>query len=459
MKKSSGPKRGFASFLGNIALAMLGVGVALGLMELLLRTYPNLVPPLVRTNPPVRRAQAFQDETYDVRLSDGDLYFWMRGSIVPLPIDKDRVIARVHLVTDAYGFRNSLPEKATYGIVAVGDSYTQGHNVAYPWPQRLAEYTGIDVLNLGEGDTGPQAQLDALRKYGLKKRPQWVIMAYFEGNDLHDVETYDQANPFILTRFGKYLLVQSIAAWRGRRQEGANTTVAPVYRYPITVTINGIDLEMAFVSSYVAWLSTGRDVIESSQNYRIAREAILHARELSEGADARFLLVLLPSKEHVYLPYINAADTLTRVFADVPMIERDEAGFLQFTSERATPELTRQNMDDQARLLADFCAENQMRFLDLTPIFQEEAGTGAELYYPYDTHWNQRGQDLAAHTIAGYLESVVKSTLPSFDGAEVIHGGENGLLVEAGDVKRFVEAILASQSDPMKRVPVGQNAR
>src|SRR6266508_925999 len=376
MKKPFSIKRGFRSFLGNFALAIFGVGIALGLMELLLRTYPSLVPPLVRTNPPVRRFQAFRDETYDVKQSDGDLYFWMRGSIVPLPIDKDRVVAQVHLMTDAYGFRNCPPEKATYGIVAVGDSYTFGHNVASPWPQRLAEYTGIDVLNLGEGDTGPQAQLDTLRKYGLKKRPQWVIMAYFEGNDLHDVGTYDKANPFIFTRLGKYILVQSIKAWHEWRQDGAHTTVDPVYRYPITVTINGADLEIAFVSSYVTWLSVSRDVIESSRNYRIATNTILRARELSEAAGARFLLVYLPSKEHLYLPYLNDADILARVFTDVPTLELDEAGFLRFADETATAELTRQRMDDQAKLLVDFAAENQIRFLDLTPHFQGEAGAG-----------------------------------------------------------------------------------
>jgi hypothetical protein len=408
MKKPFSNKRSSRPFLGNIALVMLGVGVALGLMELLLRTFPSLVPPLVRTNPPVRRVQAFRDETYDVRQSDGDLYFWMRGSIVPLPIDEDRVVARVHLTTDEYGFRNSPPEKATYGIVAVGDSYTFGHNVASPWPQRLAEYTGIDVLNLGEGDTGPQAQLDVLRKYGLKKQPQWVIMSYFEGNDLHDVETYDQANPFILTRLGKYILGQSIEALQKKGQDGKQTTVTSVYRYPITVKINDTDLEMAFVSSYVAWLSVSRDVIESSMNYRIATRSILRARELSEAVGARFLLVYLPSKEHLYLPYLNDADIVERVFTNVPTLEPNEAELLQFTNQTATPELARRHMDDQANLLADFAAENHIHFLNLTPYFQEEASAGTELYYPFDTHWNQRGQDLAAQRIAKYFEQYIR---------------------------------------------------
>lgn len=403
MKEPLGIKRSLIRVLGDVALVVLGVGIALGLMELLLRTFPNWVPREVRVNPPVRRVQAFIDETYDVKLSNGDLYYWMQGTISPLSPEKDKVVAHVHLTTDAHGFRNPLPEKATYGIAALGDSFTVAGNVATPWPQKLAECTGIDVLNLGEAGAGPQQELEVLRQYGLEKRPQWVIMAYFEGNDLYDAAAYEQANPFILARFGRYLLAQSIAAWHERRGGSADAAVAPSYRYPITVTINDTDLEMAFFSSYMAWLSVSGEVIESSLNYRLVTETLLKVRELSEAAEARFLLVYVPSKAHVYLPYLNDAETLARVFTDVPTLELDEAGFLQFTNQTATPELTRQHMDDQAHLLADFAAEQNITYLDLTSTFQEEAGAGVELYYPFDTHWNQGGHNLAARTIAKYI--------------------------------------------------------
>ena len=390
--------------LGNVTLVILGVGIALGLMELLLRTNPNLVPREVRVNPPVRRVQAFKDETYDVKLSDGDLYYWMRGTIAPLPPDKDKVVAHIHLTTDADGFRNPLPEKATYNIVALGDSFTRASGVATPWPQKLAEYTGMDALNLGEVGFGPQDELEILRQYGLKKRPQWVIMAYFEGNDLYDAAAYEQANPFLLARFARHILARSLQVWptsMGDRAPAAVTT--PSYHYPITITIEDTKLEMAFFSYYITWLSASREAIEASQNYRLVRETILKMRELSEAAGARFLLVYMPSKPHVYLPYLNDAETLSRVFTDVPTLELNEAGFLQFMDQTATPELTRQYMDDQAHLLADFAAEQNIVFLDLTPYFQEEAGAGAELYYPFDTHWNQRGHNLAAQTIAKYI--------------------------------------------------------
>ena len=173
---------------------------------------------------------------------------------------------------------------------------------------------------------------------------------------------------------------------------------------------------MVFFSYYVAWLSVDREGIESSENFRLVRETILQVRDLSEEAGAHLLLVYVPSKEHVYLPFVNDADMLARVFADVPTIELDATGYLQFTSDRATPELTRQNMDDQSRLLGDFAAENDIRFLDLTPLFQEEAGTGAELYYPFDTHWNQLGHDLAAGSINKYITEMLPASSGELSG-------------------------------------------
>jgi len=396
----------YSTFLGNIALVLLGLGIALGAMELLLRSNPNWIPSEVRVNPPLRRVRPFIDETYDIKLSDGDLFYWMHGAIAPLPPEKDKVVAHVYMTTDANGFRNAPPEKATYEIVALGDSYTRASGVAIPWPQRLAERMGRDVLNLGEVGLGPQGELDVLQKYGLKKQPQLVIMAYFEGNDLYDAASYQQANPFILTRFIKYMLMQGLEAWHDNSREGDQVAVASSYRYPIRVAINNTDLELTFFSPYISWSSISAERIELSQNYRLVQRTILRARDLSAAEGSRFLLVFIPTKEHIYLPYLNDPKTLATVFADVPALELDEEGFIQLTDQKTAPEFAYQHMDDQSHLLAAFASEQDMNYLDLTPYFQKEAGTGAELYYPFDTHWNQLGHGLAAGSINKYIEEM-----------------------------------------------------
>ena len=407
--KSPTVTRSTAILLGNMGLVVLGLAIALGVMELVLRTFPNLVPLEVRVNPPARRVRALVDETYDLRQSDGDLYHYMRGSVVPWSADHNPVIARIHMMTDKNGFRNSPPEKDTYDIVALGDSFTRASGVPTPWAQKLAEDTGSDVLNLGDVGFGPQDELKVLRQYGLDKRPQWVILAYFEGNDLYDAASYEQANPFILLRFGRHLLGQA-RPWNETETGGSPAATIPAYRYPISVTIKDTDLEMVFFSYYVSWLSLSSEAIAASQNYRLVSETILQMKESSEATGAQFLLVYVPSKSHIYLPFLTDRELVASVFMDVPRLEVDDTGYIQFTDEKATPELTRQHMDDQGHLLADFAGEHEIHFLNLTPTFQEEAGAGIQLYYTFDTHWNQHGHDLAAETISKYIQELDTDT-------------------------------------------------
>jgi len=58
--------------------------------------------------------------------------------------------------------------------------------------------------------------------------------------------------------------------------------------------------------------------------------------------------------------------------------------------------------------LALILVANDIRFQDLTPIFQEESCTGAELYDLFHTHWNRPGRDLAAASIHNYIEEVLQ---------------------------------------------------
>lgn len=416
MQPYQGKNRNFIPLLANLVLFTFGLLIALGAVEMLMRAFPNLVPAEVRVNPPSRRVKSLIDETYDLKQSQGDLYHLMQGRVEPLAPDQDQVVAHVHMITDANGFRNSPPEKATYDIVALGDSFTRASGVAAAWPQLLAEYSEQDVLNLGEVGFGPQDELKILQQYGLEKQPEWVIVAYFEGNDLYDAAAYDQANPFIITRFGRYILNQGISAWRERNLGNDQVDAASDYTYPVRETINNKELEIVFFSYYISWLSVDREAIESSQNYRLATESLMQMYAASDAAGARFLLVYVPSKEHVYLPYLDDAEISDGVFSDVPTIALDEEGFLQFANTKATYELTRQHMNDQSAVLADFAAANDVLFLDLTPAFQEEASSGAELYYPFDTHWNQQGHALAAETIARYIEGVSSNTTSNTPG-------------------------------------------
>lgn len=65
-------------------------------------------------------------------------------------------------------------------------------------------------------------------------------------------------------------------------------------------------------------------------------------------------------------------------------------------------------MDDLTKLLADFTAEYKNLHLDLTSIFQEEAGKGAKLDYLLNTHWNQPGRNQTAQTIYNFIREMLQ---------------------------------------------------
>lgn len=55
--------------------------------------------------------------------------------------------------------------------------------------------------------------------------------------------------------------------------------------------------------------------------------------------------------------------------------------------------------------LARICKELEIPCLDLLPAFENHATTGERLYYPQETHWTDRGNEIAGQTIAEWLDS------------------------------------------------------
>ncbi|NIN67166.1 MAG: hypothetical protein GTO63_21205, partial [Anaerolineae bacterium] len=102
----------------------------------------------------------------------------------PLPPADDAVLARIQFVTDASGYPNRPPVQEQYEIVVTGDSFTVPGSVESPWPALLEQISGKNVLNLAMPGYSPRPEAEAVKLFGLGKRPNWVIVGYFEGNDL-----------------------------------------------------------------------------------------------------------------------------------------------------------------------------------------------------------------------------------------------------------------------------------
>jgi hypothetical protein len=58
------------------------------------------------------------------------------------------------------------------------------------------------------------------------------------------------------------------------------------------------------------------------------------------------------------------------------------------------------------RRVAAMCAENNIDFLDLTPILQQHAEAEEQLYFSWDGHWNVSGHHVVAQAIYEYLNNL-----------------------------------------------------
>jgi len=391
-------------------LVLLGTAAGLGCAEIILRARPDFVPVAVQVDPPVRRARPLRDETYDVKLSDGDIYFWRRSAFRPIRARDDRPLARVHMRTDADGFRNPPGDDGSYPIVVLGDSFTEAGNATVPWPEHLARIAGRGVLNLGESGAGPQHALRNLESYGLERNPEEIILAWFEGNDLLDAGAWERVNPFLVARLGRHLLGGARRALFGGHDEGGIDGGGRPPIFPLAVSAGERKLEMAFWPGHIALLTVSRGDLASSVNVSLSRDAIRRMHAISVAAGARLRIVYLPCRSRIYLPLLDAP-SLARLLEGIEPLSLDTGGFLAPRAGAAgrrdpdrIPGLIR-GLDAQALIIEEIAREEGIPFLDLTARFQLEAKEGAELHYPFDTHWNQNGHLLAAEVIAAALEA------------------------------------------------------
>jgi hypothetical protein len=92
--------------------------------------------------------------------------------------------------TDEHGFHNQtgIWAQKKIDIVCIGDSFTLGEDV--PSCDNFVSLIANvypNTLNLGQGGYGPLSELGILREYVRGVKPKIVLWAYFEANDLDDL--------------------------------------------------------------------------------------------------------------------------------------------------------------------------------------------------------------------------------------------------------------------------------
>lgn len=100
--------------------------------------------------------------------------------------------------TDEYGFNNP-PGLHRQGVDAVllGDSFVFGicvreEDTIASWLRRK----GLTVLNLAHSGNGPLIKMGVVLEYAVALKPQTVFWFYYEGNDLHNLESEKKSGLF-----------------------------------------------------------------------------------------------------------------------------------------------------------------------------------------------------------------------------------------------------------------------
>lgn len=383
-------------FIGRLLLIPLGIVIAAVLVWGLVSAFPQLLPPELR-DPLERRAA---NQTIQVRYTDldGDLFFHLKGQVKPP--QNPQVYAEYTLRTDENGFRipqMALDDYADYKIVALGDSFTDAWMVERTWVDVLAQELNTPVLNLAYRGYGTLEEAEVMRQYGRGNR-EWVLLAFFEGNDLQNIaQTYrGEGGGSLLTN----LVREAIAPDKFEIVESPDGN----YRYPLALYIGADFYELAFYDSYIWILNAPRQLYANSRNLAVFKEALNDILEASGGACVG--VIYIPTKAHIYFQYTEPFGRRWILdYGQEPRLD-DEGWIAEGETQPIAFETLLSRMDNQRDAMQAAVEATSAYFIDLVPPFQDAAAQSQMLYFTYDTHWNQAGQELAGRTVAAALNNI-----------------------------------------------------
>jgi hypothetical protein len=365
------------SVVQNLALVVAAVAVGVVGLEGFLRLFPQFLPEEAR----LRLHWSATGEGKDVdgevmTLADPYLGFRYRPNSTGHLRRGDLDFT---FTTDEKGFRNNSPSPEAADIVVVGDSMAFGYGVrdGATWTHRLAiQIENYTIGNFGLIGGAPQQYLRVLETEALELNPKLVLFMLFPGNDLSGAKVFqewleadtDMTYPEwritdggrternVLQRLlnGSYLMAFQHALWSSLRSRVLGTTITfgDGQRLQLAPAVYHRNAQMADPENPV---------------FRLVMTTIEEAQRLSRRQGSHFLILLMPTKEEVYLPLIGKPAP--------PLIENFRSAL----------------------------EAQHIPYIDLTLYFQARARGAGPLFFEIDGHPNPRGYQLIADIVLDYL--------------------------------------------------------
>jgi lysophospholipase L1-like esterase len=377
---------------GTLAAALILVASLLalgGVCEVVVRVFHLEEPRFIQRDP-----------VYGVSHIPGQSGYWTKA---PEP---------VYIEINSQGFRG--PERpfekpaGTYRVVIIGDSYVEAFAVPFEGTlssllERRLRARGypVDAVALGVSDFGTAQELILLEREGLRYQPDLVVLA-FTHNDLannHPLIHSNTDRPYF--RLGPDERLERLPFRMESRSRGPlrdflrrNLRIYTFFPKRVREAVRQVRKNTAkdgpkrfqdhFELYPTAQEPLGREAWELT--FALLREF----RRTARAAGTEFVLLAVPYKAQVDRRYWE------ELVAEYPEVRKSDPDF-----EAQEPE----------RLMEDFCRRENMRCLNLLPVFKKETAKGQELFGYEDLHWSTEGNRVAAEALQAAVEPIIRSHL------------------------------------------------
>ena len=380
-------KPAWATLAGNVALALLALGVALFLAELMVRLTGFSYTVYVWTDPV--RGMAHIPGAKSVRQSNGRPWVeinsdgW-RGPEVPLAAAPGTF--RIALLGDSYIEAFEVPFEKTVGELLEG---------------RLSALRGtpVEVLNFGHGGYGTTQELLTLQHEVWKYSPNLVLLAVTTGNDISDnsrrLKGIDYV-PYHVFQGDRLVLDTSFRQSEGYRSRALWTQrlLVLIQHSRLAQLVNRVRRASRRTGQRQANRTPGEEVgmrdevhlppatSEWEEAWRVTEALIRQMRDECRARGTPLAMV-----------------TLTRGIQVTP-VPADKERFLRALGAR--------DLYYAERRLAALGRQEGIPVFNLAPIMAEQAIRDRVYYHAHQDslgvgHWSEAGHQAAADLIAGWL--------------------------------------------------------
>jgi hypothetical protein len=263
-------------------------------------------------------------------------------------------------------------------IAALGDSFAVGPAVAFAdnyLTQLESRLAGVEVCNFGVSGAGPREYLAVLRKDVWQFQPDLVLVSVFVGNDV--TETLPTPRNLDPRQFSLYLLLTR--SWRLAQEQGRQGE-SPGGSATGRLPARGMSPQtFAEVEARRLAVCQKRPARGIDRKWRRALADLDAMVNDCRRQGVRLAVVLIPDE-------FQANSAVLHLALREANMSRGDLD-IEFPQKR----------------LKEFFAQRGVPCLDLLPAFRDQPGT----YAPRDTHWNEKGNRLAAVEIARWLRQTV----------------------------------------------------